>query len=389
MGDSGFKHSEAFLQWIWENLLFDFTALQTNEGQPVHVLDPGKQNVTDGPDFKQAIVQIGNLTWHGDVELHINNRGWLEHRHHEDPNYNNVILHVVAEKGGLPAITKSGQQLPTLNLEPHLSKELSRFLKSFSTSGKLNCSTGLQFISERAFYEQLDKAHLEYFEKKADDFLQYYDPELLPTQAWKYALVISLWDGLGISHNRKPMQKTACKWIQVINSENRLPAITEILEFAGFKNKINPDLKWNYKSVRPANHPRNRIIEAINLSEAIINLPFDHFLNLELAPAWDRFLYSAGLKKTGRYQILYGTVFLPALYMLGKLFAHQKLSDAAFSSWKHLKTPIPSSILSSFHSLPINNQRYRKKLGSVHLLNAYCKAGKCTECFVLKKAIQS
>ena len=95
MADTSFRHSEAFLQWIWQNVLFDINSLRTTDGKKLRVIDPGTQNATDGPDFNHAAIEIEGITWHGDVELHIENSGWKSHRHHLDANYNTVVLHVV------------------------------------------------------------------------------------------------------------------------------------------------------------------------------------------------------------------------------------------------------------------------------------------------------
>lgn len=389
MADSGFRHSEAFLQWIWENLLFDINSLTTTDGKELRVINPGKLNATDGPDFNQAAVEIDGVTWHGDVELHIENSGWKSHGHHEDPNYNTVVLHVVTNTPETTVHTRNGHRPFTLNIRPYLSPEIHRFLNSFETSGSLNCASSLQFISEEAFYKQLNKAHLEYFEQKGNDFIKFYDPELLPSDAWKHALIISLWDGLGISHNREAMQKVARSWLQEFQSKGTAPSVARSLELAGFRGDSTYKLSWNLKAVRPANHPKKRIAQAVGLSKAIVGLNFDTFFNPDSETIWEQLLQQADVKNTGRNKILLGTVFLPAIYMLGSLFAHNTLAEAAFTAWKNLSTPIPASILRSFKFLSLKDKSYKRKLGSVHQLKAYCKPGKCSECFVLKKAIQS
>jgi hypothetical protein len=87
--------NEKLLQYIWQHRLFDQTALQTTDQQPVTVLHPGTWNQHQGPDFLHARVQINQTVWVGHVELHIRNSDWQLHAHASDPHYQNVILHVV------------------------------------------------------------------------------------------------------------------------------------------------------------------------------------------------------------------------------------------------------------------------------------------------------
>ncbi|MEX0609751.1 MAG: DUF2851 family protein [Balneolaceae bacterium] len=388
MAETDFQHSEAFLQWIWENLLFDFTSLSTTCGKPITIADKGRLNKSDGPDFKRASIQIDGISWHGDVEIHTKAKNWEYHGHQNDENFNSVILHVVADHEASAIFCQNNSSPFTLNLLPYLSKELHLFLKSFEQPSNLPCSSGLHFISEEAFHQQIQKAHTEYFEKKANDFFRFYDPELLPATAWKHALIISLWDGLGISHNRKAMQQVA----MILLDEEITGNVAETLEIAysvaGFRSNQS-EISWNMKAVRPASHPKLRIEEAVELTHEILNQPFGEFLKPNAAELWDTWFENSPLKKTSRFQILFGTVFLPSLYVLGNLFAYSKLSESALTLWTQLKTPIPASLLSKFNTLNLDDAKYRKKLGAVHQLKSYCNTGSCSECLVLKKAIPS
>jgi len=47
----------------------------------------------------------------GDIEIHLNERGWYEHGHHNDPRYKNVILHVVTH-------TSKNQDIHSLHISP-------------------------------------------------------------------------------------------------------------------------------------------------------------------------------------------------------------------------------------------------------------------------------
>lgn len=87
--------TERLLQYIWQFQHFNQHNLLTEEGEILQVLHPGSLNTNQGPDFSDAKVRIGDTVWAGSIELHINSSHWKNHKHSEDKNYRNVILHVV------------------------------------------------------------------------------------------------------------------------------------------------------------------------------------------------------------------------------------------------------------------------------------------------------
>ena len=89
--------NEHLLQFIWGQGLFDLHELRTITGEYLLLLDRGKWNHDQGPDFVAARLRIGDTTWAGQVELHVHSSDWDVHRHALDPHYQNVILHVVWE----------------------------------------------------------------------------------------------------------------------------------------------------------------------------------------------------------------------------------------------------------------------------------------------------
>ena len=107
---------EKLLYYIWKYKLFPLRPLQTTDGQPLEVIDPGILNHDAGPDFQNAKVKIGNTIWAGSVEIHQKSSDCFAHGHHEDARYNNVVLHV-AEKADQPVITQDGQTPPQMELE--------------------------------------------------------------------------------------------------------------------------------------------------------------------------------------------------------------------------------------------------------------------------------
>jgi hypothetical protein len=92
--------------------------LATEEGGPVQILYPGRINDDSGADFRDAVMQTSQGRLTGDIEIHVKSSSWWAHRHHRDPRYNRVILHVVFRHDTAePARLENGHKVPTLVLE--------------------------------------------------------------------------------------------------------------------------------------------------------------------------------------------------------------------------------------------------------------------------------
>ena len=109
---------EHFVQEVWnEQRFFDFD-LKSIDGRSIQVLKPGFWNSDEGPDFVHAELLIDGDLYAGDVEIHINSSGWYNHKHHLDPKYNRVILHVVYLNDDINLRTRlqNGKRIPTLEI---------------------------------------------------------------------------------------------------------------------------------------------------------------------------------------------------------------------------------------------------------------------------------
>ncbi len=76
----------------------------TASGGEVHVVDPGYWNLGAGPDFRDAVLEVGpsHRRLSGDVEVHLGPSDWDAHRHGDDPAYRNVVAHVTWRCGPAP-----------------------------------------------------------------------------------------------------------------------------------------------------------------------------------------------------------------------------------------------------------------------------------------------
>src|SRR5690606_2062190 len=106
---------EDLLHYIWKYGKLQSGELYTSAGEAVQIIAVGTHNKLAGPDFFNAQIVIDQQLWAGTVEIHLKSSDWYAHHHEKDPNYNNVILHVVWEDD-IAIFRKDNSRIPTLVL---------------------------------------------------------------------------------------------------------------------------------------------------------------------------------------------------------------------------------------------------------------------------------
>ena len=104
---------EDFVQYIWKTLNFDLRELRTTDGLELHIQRPGWLNRDQGPDFREARLQLAGLAWYGQVEIHLESDDWYRHGHHQDAQYDNTVLHVVLRSTGREIRRCDGTLIPS------------------------------------------------------------------------------------------------------------------------------------------------------------------------------------------------------------------------------------------------------------------------------------
>lgn len=387
-------YHEELLHWIWKTRHFDFRNLQTTDGQKITIHDTGTPNKSDGPDFRGAEITIGNLRWFGDAEIHWWFSDWKAHGHTGDPNFEQVILHIVFEDTEQTISRKDDSSIPTLCLSPYLAQPLKSFLTQYRRKPQLPCSGQFSFLTEESFSKQLQKAHKEYFEQKVNDLLDFYDPQLPPSQAWLKMFTIALFDGLGISHNRRPMRELAKKLFPASAEVESAAALrNQAINLSGIESspRKRGSFPWKHKGMRPGSHPLPRIRQAADCLWFIRKQPFDHWKK-NPKRQWDKMINAiTATPSVGRERssILFGTVYLPALYSLGNLFSSEQLQAQSWKLWKAHKAAIPGALLELLEQTKLSPEIYAEKLGTIYQLRVYCKPKNCQNCKVFKSAISS
>ena len=102
--------TERHVQAIWYDAALRPQRLLTRRGSEVAVVSPGEWNLGAGPDFRNAVLEIGRERRRivGDVEIHLCPNDWDLHGHGVDPNYRNVIAHVTWGCGPVPSTLPPG-----------------------------------------------------------------------------------------------------------------------------------------------------------------------------------------------------------------------------------------------------------------------------------------
>jgi hypothetical protein len=178
--------------------------LETEEDGAVRVLYRGRLNDGSGADFLDAVIQTSHGQLTGDIEIHTKTSDWRAHRHHLDPLYNRVILHVVLRHDTAKSVRlQNGQNAPTLTLQklsalPDDRSPISPSLISCPGDGK---TRDIQLLGQ-----VLDEAGEQRFQSRTVGYQAVSSPE----EAGQ-ALYRGVMTALGYSQNKYAMAELACR----------------------------------------------------------------------------------------------------------------------------------------------------------------------------------
>ena len=158
---------EDLLHYLWKFKKFNFSKAVTTDGSELSIVDVGSHNHNSGPDFFNAKIKIEDQLWAGNVEIHLKSSDWFLHRHEKNPNYDNVILHVVW-KDDMDVFRKDNSTIPTLELKDIVNPSTINAYNSLLGNGSknwINCEKDffrfddftLDNWLERVFFERLEK----------------------------------------------------------------------------------------------------------------------------------------------------------------------------------------------------------------------------------------
>ena len=201
---------EGFLYSLWINRAIQMDGLHTTDGESLEILEKGMRNYNAGPDFLDALIVIDGLMTRGDVEIHAMAADWYDHKHHLDPKYNNVVLHVVTKNcpDNFSTVRQDFAVIPVLNLDDFLESPAEKLEDTLSKTSHETDEIHCALSAAEAYTVQrvLEEAGDLRFANRAALFL-----EQRRDESWDQIFYRAMLEAFGYAINKRPFRRLAAK----------------------------------------------------------------------------------------------------------------------------------------------------------------------------------
>lgn len=426
---------------IWRQRLLRQSRFATDDGE-VEIVYPGRRNDDRGADFRDAVIASSQGRTRGHIEIHAASSDWQAHRHHLDPAYNQVVLHVAqSHNAKTNTILQNGKCVPVVALDKSASKKHPERLSDEHISRP--CIQAAKNRRKTVVAEYLDRAGDLRFQAKADGF----QTELAPAEA-DQCLYAGIMGALGYTKNKLPFLELACRAplrllqsaVQEARSEgeyvSRVQAL--LLGTAGLLPSQRPDghhsdywsdrleglwadlpqppamcySDWHLFKVRPGNFPVRRIAAMSHLMyryrerclvEQIVALvrgagdSKDHHglekaLMVTGSDYWaSHFDFASGgqpvsplLLGNERAAVTVVNVLLPFTFAWSKMKALPELGAKTAELYRHYPrlslNAVDRHMMEQLKLSSAEVNSARRQQGLIHIYNTLCTRGKCDQC---------
>jgi hypothetical protein len=415
--------NERLLQFIWQFQYFNAHQLTTDEGEPLQIFHAGTFNTNQGPDFLNASIKTGNTTWVGNIELHVKASDWEKHRHTPDPNYRNVILHVVWEND------LSITQASTLSLKERVPKVLlERYQELMQGSLKMACRSFLPALSTLQWVSWKERLVVERLERKSARVVLLLKQS---KQHWEEVLWWMLASNFGVKVNCDAFEAMArsLPLTLVAKHKNQIHQLEAML--LGQANLLNGSLAEDYPKMlqkeylflrkkydlqpvkilphflrmRPANFPTVRLAQLAMLINHSTHLfskikemgsvkEVKDLLNVTANDYWH---YHYKFDEVAEYHpkhlgnqmaenIIINTI-LPVLFAYGAYTKLEVYKEKA-TSWLQQLGAEQNAITRQWTGAGVENKSALDSQALIELSNKYCNHQRCLDCAVGNKVLQ-
>ena len=394
------------------------------DGEEVQIIFPGQYNTNQGPDFLNARLKINRTMWIGSVELHLRTSDWKRHRHEEDRNYKNVILHVVWEDDAFE------HKIPVLELKDRVSKILlERYDDLMNSSAFIPCENSIHAfpsIHWEGWKQRLIAERLLRKTKTVESFLRQSNYHWEETLWWLLARNFGMkvnGDAFESVARSLPLQILSRHRNQIHQLEALLLGQAGLLEdepvedYAGIlkqeyefhrlkyhlhKSHIQP----LFLRMRPGNFPTIRLAQLAMLihqsshlfsilKEAAAVDQIRSWLNISASKYWNkhyRLNEASGFRKKQLGSVMIDNIIIntaiPVIFAYGEYHAEDTYKQKALG-WLETISAENNKLTQEFRWLGISNKTAYDSQALIEMKNEYCNKKRCLDCsvgnFLLKK----
>jgi hypothetical protein len=359
--------------------------MRLSNGASFQLIASGTYNAFEsGPDFSCAQLKMDGLIWVGNVEIHIRSSDWFLHRHHHDPAYTNVILHVVLIHD--KEVTIDGRVLPTLELKSIVDK--SHFEKqTLSETSKIPCGNSLRNDSNIPFFTLLAPMLGQRLQRKihsqqvAQDAMQ-----------WFYLLIAR---SFGAKVNDMPFQVLAQqvpwssvellekneRFYQLLAASGLFPALTNSMEVY-HASPIEP-FWWKRKGQHAYSQPQKRVVQfAAFISKLPTGFSFIRLNESETISYFTTLCSEAfndfGIALDVKHSFILRNLLINAVAPIFVYFGHPVKALSLIQSL----SPENNYITRQFKALGVSPRNAAESQMLVEVHSQCCAAKKCLNCAV-------
>ena len=283
---------EQLLHYVWKHKIFPLEELKTTAGQKLEIIDTGLSNRNAGPDFFNAKIKLNGVLWVGNIEIHTHSSDWFKHGHHQNPVYDNVILHVATHVDA-EVFRSNGEPIPQLQLAcPEHIRE--NFKELSSTDKYPPCHRIIPSLSKLTIHSWMSALQMERFEQKNAHLIERLR---FCNNHWEDAFFITLARNFGFSLNADAFEEWA-KYIPLraidkhrdnlfqveafffgqagilgdIDGDEYYLRLKREYEYLAHKFELSPmDVThWRFLRLRPNNFPHVRIAQLAKDRKSVV-----------------------------------------------------------------------------------------------------------------------
>jgi Protein of unknown function (DUF2851) len=422
---------EEFLHYLWKYSLYDQDRLFDKEKNKIIVLNPGEYNRDSGPDFFNARISVDGTVWAGNIEIHTKSSHFDNHGHQNDPAFNNVILHVVAENDR-QVFNANGEELLTAEISFD-SSYYDRYTFLVNNPYIIACQDDIKKLDDILVRHWLNSLVIERFQSKSESILKIFSET---GNDWEETFYRVLSRYFGFRVNTEPFEMLAAALPfriirkhsdDIFQIEALLFGTAGLLETGLFKEALNDEyycrlLKeftilsskyslqslhgwlWKFSRLRPSNFPTLRLSQlAAMLSvagglfskvlEATDIKLIKELFEVSASSYWDdHFVFGKKSRKMAKHtgslasDILLINAVIPVIFVYGQSRDNQDISERAIGLLEEVG-PEENVITSEWKSAGIDAESAFYSQALIQLRNEYCKKRKCLDCRIGNKII--